>query len=748
VAAALAFDDRAAANEYLHALEANKQVEAAAIYDERGTLAASYSRSPGSAFPPSAVRSPARRGRPFVIAPVVQGSTLLGAVHLRRAHEPFASQAGRYGWVALIALMGSVVASALAFAHATVRRANRELERRAGALHEIATRQSAILDSAMDSIVTVDPSGRIASVNRAGERMFKRSSEELLGTRLEQLLDLGSGQATPIIEQLETTPDALAGGVLKELTAHGGDGATFPVDVALRSMELPDGLHLVAMLRDISDRKRTEQLKDEFVSTVSHELRTPLTSIAGSLALLVGGAAGELPARAARLVGIAHSNCQRLVRLINDILDIEKIESGKLRFDLAPVRVTDLAERSIEGVGGYAGELGVEVVLDAPDESLVIGADADRAEQVATNLLSNAIKFSPAGGRVTVSISREGSVARLSVRDQGPGIPEEFRHRIFSKFAQADSSDTRQKGGTGLGLAIAREIVERHGGRLWFETEVGRGTTFHADFPLARPAEAPESTPRVDRLLVCEDDADAAAVLQEILRGDGFAVDVVGTVGDAKAKLAGRDGYRALLLDLRLPDGDGLGLIRDLRKGEGTWDLPIIVVSAFVDEAKEDSRGHALSVVDWMEKPVDIDRLRRAVSAALARSTERRPLILHVDDDEDILQVTAAAIANLGEVLSVSSLDAARAALARRMPQLVILDLGLGDHSGLELLGDLDRFERPVPVLVFSAQDTDARLLNQVDAVLTKSRTSLAHLARTARRLVRDSEMREASGAN
>ena len=621
---------------------------------------------------------------------------------------------------------------------------NRNLEIRSrlhGEIQDVAARQQAIFDSAIDSIITLNPSGSIESINRAGEAMFGYPAKALLRRDIAQLVAVAPEGEGSFLQRLGASQGALQGGLLRELSARRADGSEFPVDLALGAMELPDGVHVVAVVRDISERKRAEQLKDEFVSTVSHELRTPLTSIAGSLGLLVGGAAGELPERAARLLGIAHSNCQRLVRLINDILDIEKIESGKLRFEMAAIPLQELAQRSIDGVSGYATQLGVEVVLEAPDESTIVRADADRAVQVATNLLSNAVKFSPAGGQVTVSVSREGSVARLTVRDQGPGIPEGFRQRIFSKFAQADSSDTRQKGGTGLGLAIAKEIVDRHGGRLWFETEVGSGTAFHADFPLARTVVAERPTEGSERLLVCEDDPDAAAILQEILQQDGFEAEVVGSLAEAKERLREPDRYSALLLDLKLPDGDGLGLIRELRDAENTRAIPIIVVSAYVEDAQEVARAQALSVIDWMEKPVDVERLRRAVSEALSRSADRQPLILHVDDDHDILQVTSEAISPLGEVISVTSLAAARASLAQRTPTLVILDLGLADGSGLELLADLDRFDRPIPVLVFSAQDTDDRLLHQVDVVLTKSRTSLAHLARTVRRLVRNSDI-------
>lgn len=594
-----------------------------------------------------------------------------------------------------------------------------------------AARQRAIFDSAIDGIVTLNPSGSIETVNAAAVRMFGYEASELDRRDVSLLIDIAPDGEGEFLKRLGASQGALEGGLLRQMEARRKDGETFPVDVALGAMSLPTGVHIVAIVRDISERRRMEQLKDEFVSTVSHELRTPLTSIAGSLGLLAGGVAGALPEKAARLIQIAQANSQRLVRLINDILDIEKIESGKLRLEMAPLDLREIAQRSVEGVMGYAGDLGVTLTL-SDGEPVSIRGDSDRLIQVVTNLLSNALKFSPRGGEVKVAVDPETRIARLSVVDQGPGIPDAFRARIFSKFAQADGSDTRAKGGTGLGLAIAREIAERHGGRLWFESAEGYGATFHLDLPLADEARASVITDG-PRLLIVEDDADAAEILREMLERDGFAADVAPTGREALS--AARTGvYAAVLVDLQLPDADGIGLIRALRAMPETRKLPVVVVSA--DIARGLARGRSLEVVDWLEKPFDQDRLRAAVTAIYQKTSDRKPHILHVDDDRDILEVTASALGNSAEITPAESLAAARAVLARVKPDLVILDLGLPDGSGLELLGDLgDDKGRTIPVIVYSAQEMDAALADRVEAVLTKSRTSLAGLARTVRRL-------------
>lgn len=235
---------------------------------------------------------------------------------------------------------------------------------------------------------------------------------------------------------------------------------------------------------DLQLQRETNRLKDEFVATVSHELRTPLTSIKGALALLNSGTLGIIPEKAKSMLSIALNNSERLIRLINDILDIEKMEANKLTYDLKTIDLHAFIEQTIETNKHYADDTAVRLELDAQSRNLTVNADPDRLTQAMDNLISNAIKFSPSGGCVTIGVADNGGSARISVSDDGPGIPEEFQDQIFNKFAQADSSNTRKKGGTGLGLCITKAIIEDHGGRIAFETEKGEGTTFYFDLPL------------------------------------------------------------------------------------------------------------------------------------------------------------------------------------------------------------------------------------------------------------------------
>ena len=490
--------------------------------------------------------------------------------------------------------------------------------------------------------------------------------------------------------------------------------------------------------QDITKRKEVDRLKNEFISTVSHELRTPLTSIRGSLGLIAGGVAGQIPDRAKSMIDIAYKNSERLVRLINDILDIEKIESGKMVFHFKPLELMPLIEHVLDANRGFAEQYHVTFFVSTNAQNIKVNADADRLNQVLTNLISNAVKFSPPNNQVEVNVMRMREGVRVEVRDHGSGIPVEFQQRIFQKFAQADSSDTRQKGGTGLGLSIAKAIVEKHSGAIGFETTPGVGTTFYFTLPewhdplsLKPIAGAPKP-----RVLICEDDRDVALLLGMMLQQSGFETDVAYNANDARALLLQHQ-YAALTLDLMLPDKDGISLVRELRAAPETRMLPIVVVSAIADQGRRQLDGEAVWVTDWLQKPIDQQRLVNAVSMATQHSTHAKPQILHVEDDADVVQVVAAILHEMAEVTSALNLMRARELLAQQVYDLVILDPTLPDGSGLDLLPLLLDKHRRTPVVLFSANDNDPELLVQVNAALVKSRTSNQELLDTIAGLIR-----------
>jgi signal transduction histidine kinase len=264
------------------------------------------------------------------------------------------------------------------------------------------------------------------------------------------------------------------------------DGVEFPIELTAGLAGTTQTAFFSVFLHDISERKKVERMKDEFVSTVSHELRTPLTSISASLSLLADGMAGELPADIKSLVDIASQSCERLVRLIGDVLDIQKIEAGNVALALVTQPLLPLLDQALAAMQAYALKAGVALARECEPgaEGLVARVDLDRMTQVLTNLLSNAVKFSERGQAVTLRLAANGERARISVIDHGCGIPEQFRPRVFQRFAQADSADSRQKGGTGLGLSICKSLVEEHGGAIWYDSD-GEGTRFHVELPLA-----------------------------------------------------------------------------------------------------------------------------------------------------------------------------------------------------------------------------------------------------------------------
>ena len=508
--------------------------------------------------------------------------------------------------IALLGLAGFIIA--------------RTLHSRANALRaaqDYASRQAAVFDGAKDAMITINPSGSIETLNPAAAMLFGYTPDDLMrrdvGTLFEVAPDRGLVES--FLKRLQAGR-TLNASKAEEFWARRQDGSTFLADVTVSPVPLADGHRYLAVLRDVTERKQVERMKTEFVSTVSHELRTPLTSIAGSLGLLSAGAAGRLPERASRLVDIAYNNCQRLVRLINDILDIEKIESGQMRFDNRPVDLVTATQSCVQANNGFAEthRVTIEFAQSAGDATVI--ADPDRLAQIVTNLLSNAIKFSPDGGVVDVRVDPLDRRYRLSIADRGPGIPDEFRDRIFAKFAQADSSDTRTKGGTGLGLSIVRELVVRMGGSVTFEDRDGGGTVFSIDLPAGETAIEADVTPQ--------------------------------PTPQPTPALAGL------------------------------------------------------------------------------------PIILHVDDDPDMLRVVSANFEGHADIRSAKSVEAARSLIRVQHFDAAILDIGMADGSGLDLLPLLRETLPGAPVVVFTAQDPDADLEPTVEALFVKSRASLDKLvART-----------------
>lgn len=344
-----------------------------------------------------------------------------------------------------------------------------------------------ILNESVEAIVIVDGNGCVERANPAACHLFLLNEEQIIGINAEKIIPAWSELAKT--ESISNTEVARSNHIWKAREALGicSDNSYIPIEIGVSRVELPGRYIYTCMIHDIAARKKVDRLKSEFISTVSHELRTPLTSITGVLGLLYGGAIPKIPDKAMELLLIAKNNAERLGRLVNDILDIEKLEFGQLELSATECDVNDLLRQAIVQNTGYAIKYGVNLVFDnsaIADRAVIVSVDPDRFLQVMSNLISNAVKYSNLDGSVIVSVKLDEKILSIYVKDHGSGIPEAFRGRIFQKFAQADSSDTRKRDGTGLGLSITRIIVERMGGEIDYMTEINKGTIFYFSLPV------------------------------------------------------------------------------------------------------------------------------------------------------------------------------------------------------------------------------------------------------------------------
>ena len=348
-------------------------------------------------------------------------------------------------------------------------------------------RLRAVIDNVAETILTVDAAGRVLSANASAEDIFARPAERLSGIGLHELLpritieqcaehlrqDMGDSSGVPKWSHLTV--------------ARRNDGSEIPVNLTVTLLRQQADISYIVSVRHISDAERLDLMKREFISIVSHELRTPLTSIRGALGLVIGGVAGRIPGKADELLTIAERNCERLISLVNDILDLEKIELGRLSFNPVNLDLRSAIESVVALSNDYATgfEVSLKTAISLPHE-LRMRVDESRLAQVLTNLISNAVKFSPPQGTVEVAaeLNAEAESVRISVRDQGPGIPPEMREYIFEKFRQLDSPNALSKGGSGLGLSIAKAITEAFGGTIGVECPVEGGSVFFLNLPI------------------------------------------------------------------------------------------------------------------------------------------------------------------------------------------------------------------------------------------------------------------------
>lgn len=581
---------------------------------------------------------------------------------------------------------------------------------------EMATEALArIVELTDDAICSYDIDGNVISWNHAATTLYGFTAEEAACCKYSTV-----SPAQPYSELLSAVVHT---GSLSNIEAvhTRKDGTAVPVAITVSAVrELGGKLTGVSIIvRDITERIEADKRIAEFYSTISHELRTPLTSIRGSLSLLEQGIVDAGTAQGKELIAIARSSSVRLVRLINEILDLRKIEEGKLTIHKASIMASSLVETAVASMGGMATTAGVALSVEMRSDAELI-VDADRITQVIVNLISNALKFSPSGSKVVVHCANQDRGLRIAVTDEGPGIKAEDLHKLFGKFQQLDSSDSRPKEGTGLGLAICKALVEQHEGSIGVSSEPGAGSTFYFDLPIHSKVKS--AGERIEPLggqpvvLIVEDDSQLSTVLSHQLKNEGFHCDVVQSKSECVAYLRSHQ-PDVILLDFWLPDGHGLEVIDSIKVHcDPDFTPPIIVMSG------DSSQQFALpTIFDFLVKPFDQDTLMRSLNRATKQRHVKRVLV--VDDDQDARTVIAAQLKACGAeaILAADGVDAITILqINAPPPDLIILDVAMPNLNGFDVLDWLQQERLSVPIIVYSGQDLSSAQLEFISAKLCR----------------------------
>ena len=465
----------------------------------------------------------------------------------------------------------------------------------------------------------------------------------------------------------------------------------------------------------LSERSQLDMLKDEFISTVSHELRTPLTSIRGALGLLSSGTLGSLEPRAMNLLRIATTNTDRLIRLINDILDLERMESGRAPLQIRRCSLRDLCQQAIETMTPMAEDHTVHLELvpfvsgqTASSDSLFFDGDSDRILQVLTNLLSNAIKFSPPASTVRVHTDATSDSILVKVVDEGRGIPADKLDSIFDRFQQVEHADARQRGGTGLGLSICRSIVQQHSGSIWAQRNLVKGTTLFVMLPrTARATDLAASAAPLPAgegsILICDDDPEIRTIVSEHLTRQGYTV-LEASNGHEALNIVAEKQVEAILLDLYMPGLSGWETLQRLRDNPATAEIPVVVLSVLSSTLRPQLSGDAQG---WVQKPFNENLLFAELGRVLHRG-EGPAHVLLVEDDDDLASVLIANFRDAAVHIDHASTrqQAVRHCIGHR-PDLIILDLKLPDGDGFSFVEWLRQQHglRSMPLVVYSGHE-------------------------------------------
>jgi PAS domain S-box-containing protein len=620
-----------------------------------------------------------------------------------------------------------------------------------GRAEELYRQQEILLDSVADGICGVDRRGFITFANSAAARLLGADAASLSGKPVHELLHGAAPRNRQCSEEcpLRRASDHLQAAAGED-TIFRADGSSIPAEYVLTPIADQGRFSgSVLSFRDISQRYALDRLKDEFISTVSHELRTPLTSIRGALGLLSSGILGDVNDKASNLLRIALTNSDRLVRLINDILDLERIQSGKEPLAFRSVQLAQIVRQAIDGMAPVADAAGVQLIHDTTQ--VEIGADPDRLLQVLTNLLSNAIKFSPPSSSISVMLRPGTSGVTLSVIDQGRGIPADKLEAIFGRFQQVDASDSRQKGGSGLGLAICRTIVQQHSGRIWAERNPVRGSTFRVFLPYQPPpVDLPQSIFDMETghgtVLLADSNPASRPHIAALLSGHGYRVVETTTVEETLA--AAHDGVEAILLDTTLDGMNGWEILPLLRRLHPDARIPIVLLSV---DKRQDPSVLPNDAEGWVANRLSDDALLSELGRVLCGPGENARILV-VEDDMALARIIGEVFSrDLIEVKLAHSLQEALDACFSFQPHLLVLDIGLPDGDGFNVVDWLRKHESlaRLPLVVYSGRDLspeDCRKLTLGPThFLTKARVQPQQLEALVLTMLRSSRNLEES---
>lgn len=567
---------------------------------------------------------------------------------------------------------------------------------------EISDYVRTILEYLTKSIIVTDENGFIKFINQETQKLLGFTNDEFLHKHVQHFFN------DMDMDEIKNIPTKVY-----KTARKSGNLCHLRIDT--RYFDLKGRSYFLFVMEDITKQIEMDSLKNNFISMVSHELRTPLTSIKGALGLVISGVAGEMGEKPKTLLNIANNNVIRLINLINEILDMEKLTAGKMTFNFAEHQIMSLIEESILLNNGYAEQYNVRYEIKEKVENALINVDKDKFIQVMTNLLSNATKFSPPNEAIEIFVKRNQHLLTVEVSNKGHGIPEENQPKIFESFYQADQNGEVSKKGSGLGLSICKSLVENMGGSIGFRSIVDEITTFYFKFPEIYEKEEKKA------VLIVEDEKVASTQIKTMFQRLNYKVDTAMNAQEANKLLAANE-YDLMTLDIFLPDKNGLELLNEIRNNELTNNLPIILISCS-PEAMAKATGNR--IIACLEKSFDIEQLKETITEINLKKNLNKIKILHVENDVDILNITRENLKEIAQIKAATTISEAFGILSDNVFDIIIFDYKLPDGNCDKLLEMIKTTpNKDAKFIIFSAYEDSECLSNQVDIIILKTKVT------------------------